>query len=504
MNAPNIIFIMADDHAAKAISAYGEGINKTPNIDRIANEGVRLNHCYVTNSICTPSRAAILTGTYNHVNCVTTLNTPIDNRLPNVAKHLQYGGYQTAIIGKWHLGEGKEHEPTGFDYWSVLPGQGDYFDPQFIEMGREVEEKGYATDIITSKCINWLSSRNKNQPFFLMCHHKAPHREWEPHPKNRKLYEEDIKVPDTFDDDYKNRAKAAAEAKMRIKDDITYDDLGLVQPEGGSEIGERSRPDGNKRKIPNPETLAGFELIDKHTGEKFTFTSHAELSRFKYQRYIKRYLNTIASIDESVGTLLDYLDTENLAENTIVIYTSDQGFFLGEHGWFDKRFIYEESFQMPFLLRYPSLLKAGQINNDMCCNVDFAPTFLDFAGLSIPNYMQGDSLKPILEGKTPDNWQQLAYQRYWMHRDPDHNAYAHYGLRDQRYKIIYWYNDGFDLPGTNHGGEDKEWELFDCETDPLELFNLANDKNYNEVFSRMKLILTKKMLEIGDIPAHDQ
>jgi arylsulfatase A-like enzyme len=205
-----------------------------------------------------------------------------------------------------------------------------------------------------------------------------------------------------------------------------------------------------------------------------------------------------------VGKLLDYLDNENLAENTIVIYTSDQGFFLGEHGWFDKRFIYEESFQMPFLLRYPSLLKAGQINNDMCCNVDFAPTFLDFAGLSIPNYMQGDSLKPILEGKTPDNWQQIAYQRYWMHRDPDHNAYAHYGLRDQRYKIIYWYNDGFDLPGTNHGGEDKEWELFDCETDPLELFNLANDKNYNEVFSRMKLILTKKMLEIGDIPAHDQ
>ena len=321
MNAPNIIFIMADDHAAKAISAYGEGINKTPNIDRIANEGVRLNHCYVTNSICTPSRAAILTGTYNHVNCVTTLNTPIDNRLPNVAKHLQYGGYQTAIIGKWHLGEGKNHEPTGLDYWSVLPGQGDYFDPQFIEMGREVEEKGYATDIIPSKCINWLSSRNKNQPFFLMCHHKAPHREWEPHPKNRKLYEEDIKVPDTFDDDYKNRAKAAAEAKMRIKDDITYDDLGLVQPEGGSEIGERSRPDGNKRKIPNPKTLAGFELIDKHTGEKFTFTSHAELSRFKYQRYIKRYLNTIASIDESVGSLLDYLDNENLAENTIVIYT---------------------------------------------------------------------------------------------------------------------------------------------------------------------------------------
>ena len=339
MNAPNILFIMADDHAAKAISAYGEGINKTPNIDRIANEGIRLNHCYVTNSICTPSRAAILTGTYNHVNSVTTLNTPINNRLPNVAKHLQYGGYQTAIFGKWHLGEGKAHEPTGFDYWSVLPGQGDYFDPLFIEMGKEVEEKGYATEIITEKCKNWLSSRNKNQPFFLMCHHKAPHREWEPHPKNRMLFEQDVKIPDTFNDDYKNRAKAASEAKMRIKDDMTYDDLGLVQPEGGSEVGERSRLGSNKRKIPNPKELNGFELIDKHSGEKFTFNSTDELNKFKYQRYIKRYLSTIASIDESVGQLLDYLDDQGLAENTLVIYTSDQGFFLGEHGWFDKRFI---------------------------------------------------------------------------------------------------------------------------------------------------------------------
>lgn len=494
---------MADDHAAKAISAYGEGINKTPNIDRIANEGIRLNHCYVTNSICTPSRAAILTGTYNHVNSVTTLNTPINNRLPNVAKHLQYGGYQTAIFGKWHLGEGKAHEPTGFDYWSVLPGQGDYFDPLFIEMGKEVEEKGYATDIITEKCKNWLSSRNNNQPFFLMCHHKAPHREWEPHPKNRMLFEQDVKIPDTFNDDYKNRAKAASEAKMRIKDDMTYDDLGLVQPEGGSEVGERSRLGSNKRKIPNPKELNGFELIDKHSGEKFTFNSTDELNKFKYQRYIKRYLSTIASIDESVGQLLDYLDDQGLAENTLVIYTSDQGFFLGEHGWFDKRFIYEESFQMPFLLRHPSSVKAGQINNDMCCNVDFAPTFLDYAGINIPNYMQGNSIRPILEGKTPDNWEQTAYQRYWMHKDPDHNAYAHYGLRNQRYKIIYWYNDGYDLPGTNHGGEDKEWELFDCQNDPLELFNLAKDQNYNEIFSQMKLLLTEKMLKIGDIPAHE-
>ena len=234
---PNIIFIMADDHASKAISAYGYGINKTPNIDRLAHEGARLDHCYVTNSICTPSRAAILTGTYNHVNCVTTLDTPINSRLPNVAKHLQSNGYQTAIIGKWHLGEGKEHEPSGFDFWSVLPGQGDYFDPHFIQMGEEIEAEGYATDIITDKSLTWLKSLDQGKPFFLMCHHKAPHREWEPNPKYRDLFADEIAIPDTFNDDYKNRAKAAAAAKMRIKDDITYDDLGLVQPEGGSEIG---------------------------------------------------------------------------------------------------------------------------------------------------------------------------------------------------------------------------------------------------------------------------
>ncbi|MEC8404052.1 MAG: sulfatase-like hydrolase/transferase, partial [Pseudomonadota bacterium] len=344
---PNILFIMADDHASKAISSYDGGINYTPNIDRIANEGMRFDHCYVTNSICTPSRASIITGTYNHVNAVTTLETPINNRIPNVAKHLKTGGYQTAIIGKWHLGEGKNHEPSGFDFWSVLPGQGEYFDPVFIEMGKEIEEKGYVTDIITDKTLKWLKGTNDQKPFFLMCHHKAPHREWEPHPKNRSLFKDDIVIPSTFDDDYKNRARAAAEAKMRIKDDLTYDDLGLVQPEGGSEIGEKSRLFSNKRKIPNPKNVSALCLIDKDTGENFRFNTNEELSHFKYQRYIKRYLRTIQSIDESVGRLLDFLDENDMSENTLVVYTSDQGFFLGEHGWFDKRFMYEESLQMP-------------------------------------------------------------------------------------------------------------------------------------------------------------
>ena len=499
---PNILFIMADDHASKAISSYGGGINHTPNIDRIAHEGMRFDHCYVTNSICTPSRASILTGTYNHVNAVTTLETPINNRLPNVAKHLKTGGYQTAIIGKWHLGEGKAHEPSGFDFWSVLPGQGDYFDPLFIEMGESLTEEGYITDIITDKSLDWLSKADKQKPFFLMCHHKAPHREWEPHPKNRSLFMDDVVVPSTFDDNYKNRARAAAEAKMRIKDDLTYDDLGLVQPEGGGEVGEKSRPFSSKRKIPNPEDASALCLIDKITGEKFRFNSREELSQFKYQRYIKRYLRTIASIDESVGRLLEFLDTHNLAKDTLVLYTSDQGFFLGEHGWFDKRFMYEESLQMPFLARFPSEVAAGSICSQIACNVDFAPTFLDFAGLTIPSYMQGESLKPLLKQTDIQNWQQVAYHRYWMHRDPDHNAYSHYGIRTQKYKLIYWYNEGFDLPGTNHGGEDKEWELFDCEQDPLELFNIFNDPNYHEIIVKLTQILEEKMQEIGDEPAH--
>ena len=499
---PNILFIMADDHAAKAISCYGGGINHTPNLDRLADEGMRFNHCYVTNSICTPSRAAILTGTYNHVNQVTTLDTHFDNRLPHLAKHLQAGGYQTAIIGKWHLGEGAAHQPTGFDFWSVLPGQGDYFDPLMIEQGQDIQTSGYATDIITDKSLDWLQARDPSKPFFLMCHHKAPHREWEPHPKYRNHYNDDIAVPDSFDDDYKHRARAASAAKMRIKDDMTYADLGLVQPEGGAEVGVPARPGSHRRKIPNPEDVSEMSLIDRDTGEVFRFESQQALHHFKYQRYLKRYLRTVASIDESVGRLLAFLDEQGLAENTMVIYTSDQGFFLGEHGWFDKRFIYEESFQMPFLVRYPQMISAGSLCEDMACNVDFAPTMLDVAGLTIPSYMQGRSLLGLMQGQPTDDWPQLAYHRYWMHRDPDHNAYAHYGIRTQRYKLIYWYNEGYDLPGTNEGGEDREWELFDCVADPLELFNLYDDPDHSDIVRMMTAALEAKMAEIGDVPEH--
>ncbi|WP_322885415.1 sulfatase [Sinorhizobium medicae] len=500
---PNILFIMSDDHAARAISAYGSGLNSTPNIDRIANEGMRLDRCYVTNSICTPSRAAILTGTYNHVNMVTTLDTHIDNRLPNVAKHLRAGGYQTAIFGKWHLGEGKAHEPSGFDEWSVVPGQGEYFDPVMIDPSGSRMEKGYATDIITDKCLDFLSRRDIGRPFFLMCHHKAPHRSFEPHPRYKQLYADgNLPVPETFSDDYSNRAAAAAAAKMRVRSDMTYKDLGLVQPEGGEETGELLLPGWTQRKVPDIAEGGSLRLIDGATGENYLFTDPQKLALFKYQRYMMRYLQTIAAVDDNVGRLLDYLDAEGLRGDTIVIYTSDQGFFLGEHGWFDKRFMYEESMQMPFLIRYPQGIEAGVQASHIATNVDFAPTFLDYAGLQIPSYMQGRSMRPIFDRTADDGDTGLAYHRYWMHKDEFHNAFAHYGVRDPRYKLIYWYNDPLGQLGAFSGVEPPEWELFDCEKDPFELHNRANDPAYSEIFEELLAKLDARMAEIGDTPEH--
>lgn len=501
MTRPNILFIMCDDHAANAVSAYGSGLNQTPNIDRLADEGMRLDHCYVTNSICTPSRAAILTGTHNHVNLVTTLDTHLDNRLPNVAKHLQAAGYQTAMFGKWHLGEGAAHEPTGFDDWLVVPGQGEYFDPVMIGPEGERVEAGYATDIITDKCLDFLKARDKERPFFMMCHHKAPHRPFVPHPRYDDLYNDDLPVPETYDDNYAGRAEAAAAAKMRVRQDMTYEDLGLVLPEGGSEVGEKEKPGSDMRKIPDDHR--DLVLIDRKTGKRYTFDSKDALDHFKYQRYLKRYLRTVAALDDNVGRMLDWLETEGIADDTIVIYTSDQGFFLGEHGWFDKRFMYEESLQMPFLVRYPKGIQPGGVSKDIACNVDFAPTFLDYAGAPIPSYMQGVSMRELFEERVGSEWQDVAYHRYWMNMDDIHNAYAHYGVRSQRYKLIYWYAEGLGQIGANDGDAQPEWELFECDADPHELNNLAGDPAYSDVFKEMLGKLDAKMAEIGDVPRHD-
>jgi arylsulfatase A-like enzyme len=502
---PNIIFIMCDDHAARAISAYGGGLNSTPNIDRLANEGLRHDATYVTNSICTPSRASILTGTYNHVNCVTTLNTALDNRLPNVAKHLQRGGYRTGMFGKWHLGEGKAHEPTGFDDWCVLPGQGDYWDPAMIDRNGMRRYPGYATDIITDMSITFIEERDE-RPFFLMCHHKAPHRNWQYHPRHAHLWEdEDVPLPETFGDDYSNRAAAAAAAKMRVRSDMTYEDLGLVQPEGGADRAGSLMFDKfglTMRKVPDLDPGNSISVICSETGNTHTFTDPQAFAEFKYQRYMKRYLRTVQAIDDSVGRILDHLDQTGLADNTLVIYTSDQGFFLGEHGWFDKRFMYEESLKMPFLVRYPQAIAPGSTSRAIASNVDFAPTFLDYAGLPVPNYMQGRSMRPVLEGAPPEDRDNLAYHRYWMHNDEIHAAFAHYGVRDERYKLIYWYNDDLGQPGAQPNDAAPEWELFDCENDPFELMNLAGDPAYRDVFKAMLAKLDGKMAEIGDLPEH--
>ncbi|MDE3239010.1 MAG: sulfatase [Paracoccaceae bacterium] len=499
---PNILFILCDDHAARAISAYGGGLNSTPNIDRIAQEGLRLDRCYVTNSICTPSRASILTGTHNHVNGVTTLDTHIDNRLPNVAKHLRAAGYRTGIFGKWHLGEGKAHEPTGFDEWAVLPGQGEYFDPVFINPQGRRRIHGYATDLITDMSLDFMA-RKDDRPFFLMCHHKAPHRNFTPHPRHRHLYSDPLPLPETFHDSYAGRAGAAEAAKMRVRSDMTYDDLGLVQPEGGREVGEPMFDGCPLRKVPEVEPGRPVSVIDAATGERLTFDDPVTFAEFKYQRYMQRYLRTIQAIDDGVGRLLDWLDESGEAQNTLVIYTSDQGFFLGEHGWFDKRFMYEESLQMPFLVRHPASIRPGMRSQHIAMNVDFAPTFLDYAGVRTPSYMQGTSLRPLFEGRAGADWQDVAYHRYWMNRDDIHNAYAHYGIRDARWKLIYWYDRGLGIEGANEGEGVGEWELFDCDADPHELTNLAADRAHAEAFRRMLARLDAMMAEIGDIPEHD-
>ncbi|HET7559722.1 MAG TPA: sulfatase [Limnochordia bacterium] len=448
---PNILFIMSDDHAAHAISCYGSRINQTPNIDRIAAGGMRLDNCLCTNSICAPSRATILTGLYSHLNGVETLDDKFDGRQPNVAKQLQAAGYQTAIVGKWHLGHGGEHDPTGFDYWNVLPGQGAYHDPVLIEGGERKQHQGYVTDIITDLSLDWLRRRDPERPFFLLCHHKAPHRPWEPDAKHAQMYEDiDIPEPATFDDDYSERSAAAAAAKMRIDRDLTERDLKQPPPDGLS-----------------PEAL----------------------KRWKYQRYIKDYLRCVASIDDNVGRLLDYLDETGLAEETIVIYTSDQGFFLGDHGWYDKRFFYEESLRMPFLIRYPKEIAAGSSDDHIVLNVDFAPLWLDYAGLSVPTAMQGRSFRPMLRKEAPGDWRTSMYYRYFMHL-AHHNVYAHYGVRTDRYKLIYYYKTEPAPP---------EWELFDLEHDPCELHNRYHDPAYADQVAALKRELLRLREEVGDV-----
>ncbi|MFS0726672.1 sulfatase [Paenibacillus sp. 1P07SE] len=463
---PNIVFIMSDDHASHAIGCYGSKINETPNLDRLAQEGMLFDNCFCTNSICSPSRAAILTGKYNHLNGVRSIEDSLDGRQMTFPKLLQQEGYQTAMIGKWHLGHGGDADPTGFDYWTVVPHQGIYHDPIFIEMGERKQYQGYATDLITDFSIEWMNGRDRDKPFMLMCHHKAPHRPWHPHEKYKDLYEDrDIPEPDTFYDDYENRAAAAKEAKMRIDRDMN------------DEVDLKGKP---------PEGLTALEQ-----------------KKWKYQRYIKDYLRCIASIDESVGRLLDYLDEEGIAEDTIIIYTSDQGFFLGDHGWFDKRFMYEESLRMPFLVRYPRAIAPGSRTDAMALNVDFPVTFLDYAGVAIPEEMQGQSLRGVFGGETPEGWRTSMYYRYWMHLDQYHNVYSHYGIRTHQYKLIYYYGQALGTSGSIDEDRPPEWELFDLAKDPAEMNNVYADPAYRAIVQELKRELRSLQLAVADEPVEE-
>lgn len=466
---PNILFIMSDDHAADAISAYGSRVNQTPNIDRIAREGVRFDRCFVTNSICSPARATILTGKYSHLNGVPAFNR-FDGSQPTVAKYLQAAGYFTGMIGKWHLGS----EPTGFDRWTVLPGQGVYFDPKFTDAAHTWQIKGYASDVITDLAIDFLDHRPTDQPFFLMCHHKAPHRPWEPDAKHKAMFaDKEIPEPPTLMDDYATRTDAIHENKMRVFDDLTRRDLKLEPP---SDLKGPARAQWLDVK---PTEV---EIVDA-AGNKQTLRGDA-LNHWKYQRYMRDYLACVQSVDDNVGRLLDYLDAHRLAENTIVIYTSDQGFFLGDHGLFDKRFMYEPSLRAPFVVRWPAVIQPGRVEKDMIINTDFAPTFLDAAGLATPADMQGRSLLPLLRGETPADWRKSMYYRYYD--DPsEHNVRAHYGVRTERYKLIYfWTKD--------------QWELYDLAKDPNELNNVYGDPAYANAVTELKAELARLKKEVKD------
>ncbi|WP_232549270.1 sulfatase [Propioniciclava soli] len=466
----NLIFIMSDDHAAHAIGAYGSKINHTPQMDRIAAEGMRLDAVYCTNSVCSPSRATILTGTYSHVNGVSSIWTEIDYRVPTFVDVLaEHTDYQTAIFGKWHLGEDKASEPRNFDEWVVLPGQGDYIDPEMIdENGRRVVE-GYATDIITDLAIDFIDRRDPERPFMMMVHHKAPHRPWIPDPKHADLYADgDIPEPATLFDDHATRSDAIKGVHMTLADDMGSEDL--------------------KQEVPGH--LRGPE-------------NRAARVSWKYQIYMRDYLQTVQSIDDNIGRLLDHLDATHLAENTLVVYTSDQGFFLGDHGWFDKRLMFDESLQMPMLMRWPAEIAPQSTCEAIITNVDFAATFLDVCGLDATEVLptqQGRSFRPLLRGESPDDWPDAAYYRYWEHDDPIHHAPGHYGVVTSEYKLIHYYGAGLGVPGASEKIYPGEWELYDRRADPAELTNVYDDPAYAAIRAGLEARLHELQKQYRDEP----
>lgn len=483
----NIIHIMSDDHSFQTISAYGHPISKlapTPNIDRLAEKGVIFNRAYVENSLSAPSRACLMTGLYSHQNNQKIINSQIDTTCVFFTELLQKNGYQTGLFGKWHL----KCEPKGFDSYAILDGQGDYYNPSFKYKGSDdyIKEDGYVTNLITDKAIEFLKNRDRNKHFCLLLHHKAPHRNWMPDIKNFDLYENiEFPYPVTLFDNYESRSDACRYQKMNIEKDMTF----IYDLKINKLINEKDYMLEGKNKVwksiidsmNDEQRLAWEDYCDRRYQEfKNGSLEGTELVKWKYQKYIQDYLRCIKSIDEQVGRLLDFLESENLMENTIIVYTSDQGFYMGEHGWFDKRFMYEESFRTPLIMYLPNIESSGVINNNLVQNIDFAPTYLDYAGLQPPEFMQGLSLRNLLENNHGDKWRKYLYYHFYDDKGA-HKVRKHDGVSDGVYKLIHFY------------GKDKknkklidDYELYDLKADMNEINNLYGDSIYNEIFNRLK------------------
>ena len=486
---PNILFVMTDDHAQQAISAYGSQLIETPNIDRLAKEGMLFNHAYVTNSICAPSRAVILTGKYSHVNGVLDNKMPFDSTQQTFPKLLQAAGYNTAMVGKWHL----KTTPTGFDYYKILPGQGRYYNPVFkTAKGKETIE-GHNTTITTDIALDWLANkRDTTKPFLMLYQHKAPHRGWYPEPQHTRINHQ-YPVPDTYFDDYEGRGQAAKQAEMRVAEHMGPSWDLKVQPPEPLNIKEGDGRTNNYRwtyKSMSEEQRLAWDAVYDTVTQAYHHASlkGREMDIWKYQRYMQDYLACVQEVDNNLGRILDYLDENNLTENTLVVYTSDQGFYLGEHGWFDKRFMYEESFHTPLIIRWPKVIAAGEVNDDFVMNLDFASTFLQAAGVNVLQDMQGESFLPILKGESPENWRESMYYHYYEYPGA-HSVKRHYGIKTKDYKLIHFY---YDI---------DEWELYDLQKDPKEMNNVINKPEYAEIVDQMKNQLKGLQNQYGDSEA---
>jgi len=475
MARPNIVFIMSDDHAYQAISAYNDKLIHTPNIDRLAKEGMLFTNASVTNSICAPSRAVILTGKHSHINGKIDNLSPFDTTNVTFPQLLQKAGYQTAMFGKLHFG----NNPKGFDEFKILPGQGDYYNPKFITQQGDTTIQGYVTDITTDLTLDWMENRrDTTKPFLLMYLHKAPHRSWLPAKRHyTEFTEKTFPLPETLFDDYENRGTAAATAEMNILKHMTLNYDLKIYPEVVEALDIDDRKIYNPIQRMTPEQRASWDSvygpINEDFKRRYPSMNDSTLMVWKYQRYMQDYLGTIAAVDENVGRVLDYLDENGLTENTLVVYTSDQGFYLGEHGWFDKRFMYDESFKTPLLIRWPHVITPNTTSEEMVQNLDFAQTFLDAAGVMSPNDMQGESLMPLLDGNTR-NWNRDAVYYHYYEYPAEHAVKRHYGIATEDFKLIHFY---FDV---------DEWELYDRKKDPLEMNNVYDDPAYADTVATMK------------------